>query len=365
MTRRARASAASAFLLAAAVLGTTLARAAGGFPYRVLHRMSLSGAAPVQALAFGPGGKHLYAAVGAQLRSYDAASGAPAEVVKLPGGAVALAAAARDGGVLYAATRAPARLLILAPRPLRIASSVALTGEPSALLYDTVADALYVESRTGDTVERLDPGSGKTLGVARLHGRLEQMAANGRGLLYVANAANDELEVIETGRMSRIGAIPLSGCSAPSGLAMDPVGRRLFVACADGEALVVDEDMGMTFVRLPIGQSGRLQAVFAFNPLGPGGWKGAAFMAGDASALNAIQMKAFISYVGGGSLPLSGRCTSLAVSPAARRLALALAPRGAGAATAAGEGATAAGAGHDASGVELWVLGGDSQGVSP
>ena len=171
-------------------------------------------------------------------------------------------------------------------------------------------------------------------------------------------------EVIETGKMSRTGAIPLSGCSAPSGLAMDPVGRRLFVGCGNGEALVVDEDMGMTFVRLPIGQAGSLQAVFAFNPLGPGGWKGAAFMAGDASALNAIQMKAFISYVGGGSLPLSGRCTSLAVSPAARQLALALAPRGASAATAAGEGATAAGAARDASGVELWVLAGTSREVS-
>jgi len=362
MTRHSRASGAAAFLSAAA-LGATIAHAADGFPYRMVHRMSLSGAAPVAALAFDPGGKHLYAAVDEDLRSYDTASGAPAEVVKLPGVGVALGVAARDGGLLYVATRAPARLLILTLRPLRIASSVALRGEPSALLYDALGDALYVESRAGDTVERLDPGSGKALGLAHLYGRLGQMAVNGRGMLYVANAAHDELEVIETGKMSRAGTVPLSGCSAPTGLAMDPVGRRLFVACGNGEALVVDEDMGMTFVRLPIEKAGSLRAVFAFNPLGAGGWKGAAFMAGDAPALDAIQMKAFISYVGGGSLPLSGRCTSLAVSPAAGQLALALAPRGTEPGS-TGEGATAAGAARDPSGVELWMLGGASQGVS-
>lgn len=364
MTRRSRAALAGASLLAAVSLGTTFVCAAGAIPYRMLHRLSLQGAAPVKALAFGPGGKHLYAAVGDELRSYDTASGAPAEGVKLPGVGVALGAAARDGGVLYVATRAPARLLIMALHPLRITSSVALRDdEPSALLYDALTDALYLESRAGGTVERLDPNSGKTLGVARLHGQLQQMAANGRGALYVANAANDELEVIEAGKMSRAGAIPLSGCTAPTGLAADPVGRRLFVACANGEALVVDEDMGMTFARLPIGQAAGLRAVFAFNPLGPGGWKGAAFMAGDAPALDAIQMKAFISYVGAGSLPLGGRCTALAVSPAARQLALALAPRGTTAASAS-EGPTAAGVAREASGVEIWVLGGASQGVS-
>ncbi|MGH8295109.1 MAG: YncE family protein [Steroidobacteraceae bacterium] len=329
--RRFRAAHAGAVLLAAAALGVSSPGSAGELPYRVLHRISLSGGAPVQALVFGPGGKRLYAVVGEELRSYDTASGEPGPAVRLPGTGTAVAAAPRDGGILYVATRAPARLVILALRPLRATSSIPLHGgEPSALLYDAQADALYLESRAAGSVARLDPGSGRTLAVAHLRGRLGQMAANGRGMLYVANSAGDELEAIETGKMRRAGAIPLSGCSAPTGLAMDPVGRRLFVACGNGEALVVDEDMGFTFVRLPIERAASLQAVFAFYPLGPGGWKGGAFMAGDGPALDAIRMKAFISYVAGGSLPLGAHCTALAVSPATRRLALALAPRGSG-----------------------------------
>jgi hypothetical protein len=344
MMRYFRVASAGVILAAALAMGASFAAGAAEFPHRLLHRISLSGAAPVAALAFGADGKHLYAATGDELRSYDTVSGDPGPVVKLPGAAVALAAVARDGGVLYVATRAPARLVVLALQPLRITSSVALRGgEPSALLSDAEGNGLYVESRAGDSVARLDPESGKTLGVAHLHGRLEQMAVNGRGVLYVANAADNELEAIETGKMTRTGAIPLSGCSAPTGLAMDIVGRRLFVACANGEALVVDEDMGFTFEQLPIQQATSLQTVFALHPFGPGGWKGGAFMAGDGPALDAIQMEAFISYVGGGSLRLDGPCTALAESPAARQLALALAPRGA------------------APGIELLTLGGSNE----
>ncbi len=348
---------AGAILLAATALAMSFAAAAGEFPYRVLHRIALTGAAPVRALAFGPGGKHLYATAGTELRRYGAVSGEPGKVLTLPGTGVALAVAAQGGGVLYVATRSPARLLILAPGPLRIRTSVALRdGEPSALLYDSLGHALYVESRTGRSVARLDPKTGKMLGVAHLHGRLEQMAANGRGMLYVANAADHELDAIRTAGMRPDGAIPLSGCTAPSGLAMDTVGRRLFVACGNGQALVVDEDMGFTFVRLPIARAAGLRTVFAFQPLGPGGWKGGVFMAGDGPELDAIRMKAFISYVGGGSLPLDEKCTALAVSPVSRRLVLALVPRSTGTSSA---GAAAAGGG-----AQLLMLGGNGAGGS-
>jgi DNA-binding beta-propeller fold protein YncE len=362
VTHRAAACAAT-ILLALTTLGSTLVADAGEFPYHVLQRISLSGAAPVRALAFSPGGKRLFAAVGSELRAYDTASSGRGPVLQLPGAAVALVAAARDGGTLYVALRQPARLLRVSLRPLRILSSVAIGhDEPSGLLYDAATDALYVESTTGGSIARLDSQSGKTLGVARLHGRLEQMATNGRAMLYVADADDDELEAIETGNMRRAGAIPLSGCTAPSGLATDTVGRRLFVACGNGQALVIDEEMGFPFVRLPIERAAGLRMVFALRPLGPQGWKGGAFLAGDGPALDAIQMKAFINYVDGGSLPLDGRCTGLAVSSAARKLALAL--RAAGAAF-SGSGAGSAGSPMQAARVELWILAGANEGASP
>lgn len=357
MRRDRRAPHAGAALLAALALTMSLAAAAAEFPYRVLHRIPLSGAAPVRALAFGPRGKHLYAIAGTELNRYGTDSERSGQSLKLPGVGVGLAAASHDRGVLYVATRSPARLLIVALRPWRIRTSVPLRdGEPSALLYDSLGHALYVESRRGHSVARLDPATGRTLGVAHLRGRLGQMAANGRGMLYVANADTPELEAIQTSGMRADGAIPLPGCSAPTGLAMDQVGRRLFVACGNGEALVVDEDMGFTFERLAITRAARLRVVFAFHPLGPDGWKGGIFMAGDAAALDAIRMKAFIRYVEGGTLPLAGNCTAIAVSPIARQLVLALAPGAAGT-------ASAHAMAHQG-GAQLLILGGQGAGRS-
>lgn len=294
------------------------------FPYRVMHRIVLPGSLPVRALAFGPSAKRVYAAAGAEVRAYDL-SGRAAGSVKLPGTVTGLASG--TGDTLYAVVHAPARLVMLDTRPLHVRASVPLrAGAPSAVLYDRIGDALYVESRSAHTVTRLEPATGLSVGAVRLRGALRQMAANGRGTLYVANAARHVLDVVNATNMTFSGEIPLARCRAPSGLAMDTIGRRLFVACANGRALIVDADLGFTFVRLPIEPGESLRAVFAFHPLGPGGWKGGAFMAGEGAHLDAIRMSAFVRYANGGKLPLAAPCTAMALSPAAGELWLALAP---------------------------------------
>ena len=316
---------ASALTAATAALAVSFPAVGGALPFGVAHRIALTGGSPVAALAFAPDGKTAYAAAGDELRAFDVATGAPADAVKVPGPVVGLAASSDDGGSLYAAVSSPARLLFLGLRPLRIRSSVSLRGgAPSALLYVPGEHALYVASRAGHSVVRLDADGGKTAAVAHLSGDLGQMAGDGRGTVYVANAASNAIDVIATAKMTSTGAIPTPGCQAPTGLDLDPVGRRLFVACGNGVALVVDTDMGFAFEQLPIQKGTALQTVFAFHPNGPGGWKGGAFIAGGGTALDGIRMNAFISYTGAGSMPLPARATALAISAAAGQLWVAL-----------------------------------------
>lgn len=353
MNRTRRLARAGALAVAATALAAGVPAVSGTLPFGVAHRIALANGSPVDALAFAPDGKLAYAAVGDELRSFDVATGAPAAVVKIPGRAVGLATSSEAGGSLYVAVSAPARVLFLSLHPLRIRSSVPVRdGTPSGLLYERAEHALYVESRSGNSVARLDSGSGKTIAVAHPGGDLEQMAGDGRGTLYVANAASDAIDVLATSKMTRTGAIPTPNCDAPTGLDLDPVGRRLFVACSNGVALTVDTDMGFAFEQLPIQKGTALRTVFAFHPTGPGGWKGGAFIAGDGPALDAIRMNAFISYTSAGSMPLPGRTTALAVSPAAGQLWIGLAPRGG----APGPGSSAAEAGQKA-GAEILALG--------
>lgn len=328
MIRGSRLALAGVLTVAAAALAVSFPAAGGTLPLAVAHRIEVVGGSPVTALAFAPDGKVAYAAVGNELRSFDVATGAPGAVVTVPGQVVGLAASADTGGSLYAVVGAPARLLFLGLHPLHIRSSVSLRGgAPSGLLYEPSEHALYVESRSGHSVARLHSDDGKAIAAVRLRGDVAQMAGDGRGTLYVANAAGDAIDVVATGKMTFTGAIPAPNCHAPTGLDFDPVGRRLFVACSNGTALVIDTDMGFAFEQLPIGKGTALRTVFAFHPGAPAGWKGGAFIAGDGPVLDGIRMDAFISYTSGGSMPLPGRATALAVSPAARQLWIALAPR--------------------------------------
>ena len=332
MIRTSRLALAGALSVAAAALAVSHPAAAGTLPLGVAHRIEVAGGPPIGALAFSPDGKLAYAAAGDEVRSFDVATAVPGAVMKVPGPVVGLAASADAGGTLYAAVGKPARLLFLGVQPLRIRASDALRGgTPSGLVYEAGERALYVESRSGRSVTRLDSHDGKTIAVVHLKGDLAQMAGDGRGTLYVADAASDAIDVIATGKMTFTGAIPAPNCHAPTGLDFDPVGRRLFVACSNGTALVIDTDMGFAFEQLPIQKGTALRTVFAFHPTGPGGWKGGAFIAGDGSVLDGIRMNAFISYTSGGSLPLSGRATALAVSPAAGQLWIALTPPDGGA----------------------------------
>lgn len=323
----ARMARAGALALVAAALTVNFPAAAGTLPFVVAHRIALAGGSPVASLAFAPDGKLAYAAAGDALRSFDVATGTPADIVKLPGQIVDLAASPDQGGTVFVAVRAPAQLVFLSMHPLRVRASIPIrAGAPAALLYEPGEHSLYVESRSGHSVTRLDSSNGKTIAVGHLQGNLEQMAGDGRGTVYVANSSSNAIDVLATDKMTSLGGIPTPDCQAPTGLDLDPVGRRLFVGCSNGTALVVDTDMGFAFEQLPIQKGTGLRTVFAFHPNGPGGWKGGAFIAGDGPELDAIRMNAFISYTGAGAFRLPGRATALAVSPAAGQIWIALAP---------------------------------------
>jgi Uncharacterized conserved protein len=312
-------------------------------PLQIAHRIVVAGAAPVSAIAPGPGGAQIYVASGNEIQVYDVATGNLAGKLTLPAPMVDMVADTHVG-VGYAALAAPAQVVVFALQPLRVESSIALAdGAPSTLLLDAAAHALYVESAAKSSLAKFDTTSGKRLAAVRLDGALQQMAADGRGTLYVANMSHAAIDAVDTARMTLTGAIPLDDCAHPTGLAMDPVGRRLFVACRDGDRTVVDTDMGFTFEQLPGDVHGVARMVFGFHPFGSASWKGGAFSAGEAARLTAIRMNAFISYSAAGSYPPAGSCQALALDGGGRGLWLAVAP-------------AATGEHRPSAPVELWLL---------
>ena len=109
---------------------------------------------------------------------------------------------------------------------------------------------------------------------------------------------------------------------------MDPVARRLFVSCGNGEALILDTDMGFISVCLPVAHGTGGHTAFAFHPFGPAGWKASAFFTGRSGVLDAIRMNAFVRCAGVTPLALEGASTALTPDPTTAQFRLAVVPHG-------------------------------------
>ncbi len=323
----------AALLLALPGLGAGAPVPVVAFPLHVLRRVPVSTPGTPRALAFAPDDRRAYLAVGRAIVVYDSARVAPVARLELPGRVVDLAIAA-GGDHAYAALRDPAAIAVLSLLPLRVLRTWQLPVVPSALLAGAGGHALYVESAAAGRVLRLDAASGRTLGSTHLDGQLQQMAANGYGHLFVAVADRNAVDVLDTHPLRLAGTFPVP-CSVPTGLALDPVGRRLFVSCARGGVAVIDTDIGYTFQQLPAA-AGSARGLFVFHPQGKTGWKGAAFFAGARGVLSAVRMLAFIRYADGGALPLPAGSEVLAFDPARGQLWVALPKPASGAGAAAG-----------------------------
>ena len=319
-------------LLALAGTGVSTPAGAAGFPLQVLRRVPVAAPGTPRALAFAPDGRRAYLAIGRAIVAYDAEGVAPVDRLELPGRAVDLVIAA-GGDRAYAALRDPAAIAVLSLRPLRVLRTWRLPVAPSALLAGADGHALYVGSAAAGRVLELDAASGRTLGSVHLDGRLQQMAANGYGHLFIAVADRDVVAVLDANPLRLAGTFPVP-CSTPTGLAMDPVGRRLFVSCAGGGVAVIATDIGYTLQQLPAA-AGSTRGLFVFHPQGGSGWKGAAIFAGVRGTLGAVRMLAFIRYTDGGTLSLPAGSGVLAFDAARSRLWVALPESASGANAAA------------------------------
>ena len=105
----------------------------------------------------------------------------------------------------------------------------------------------------------IDAGTGAVAATVALGGRLRQLAANGFGRLFVTAEDRNALHLIDTHTLRPIGdfstAFSLASGEQPAVLALDRVGRRIFVACRNQRLLVLDADIGfpMPGISLAIG----------------------------------------------------------------------------------------------------------------
>lgn len=132
-------------------------------------------------------------------------------------------------------------------------ASVPVAKGPDAAALDPKSGLVVVAGHAGGAVTLVDPRTRRAVGDIQVGGTLEEVAADGRGRVFVNVEDRNEIAVVDVGARKTVAHWPLKGCEGPTGLAYDPDDRLLIAAC-DGVTVLVRASDGKLVQTLKTGQ---------------------------------------------------------------------------------------------------------------
>jgi DNA-binding beta-propeller fold protein YncE len=132
---------------------------------------------------------------------------------------------------------------------------IPLSGKnPDAIIYDPYSKKIFAFNHSSNNVSIVDPRLRTETQVLELGGSPEFAVSDGKGKIFNNLEDKNIMVVINTATMKVDNSYPLSPCQAPTGLAMDLVGKRLFTVCGENKGMsVVNAENGKVITTLPIG----------------------------------------------------------------------------------------------------------------
>jgi len=140
-------------------------------------------------------------------------------------------------------------------KTLALVKTIPVDGRPDGILADSFNHRVYVFSHSAPNVTVLDDAGGSVVGTLDLGGAPEQAASDGAGHLYVDVEDKGTVAVVDVKTLKVTAQYGLNGKGGGNaGLALDPKGHVLFVACREPPVMVMlNSDTGKYLADLPIG----------------------------------------------------------------------------------------------------------------
>lgn len=163
---------------------------------------------------------------------------------------VALALDLKRGFVSDGADNA---VTIFDTRTLKETGKVSVGQRPDAILYDPATRRVFTFNAGSHDTTVLDAATGKVVGTIALGGKPEFGVSDGRGKIFVNVEDTSELVTLDPKKLTVVRRTSLAPAEEPTGLALDPKTHRLFAACGNGHAAVVDAETGKLLATPVIG----------------------------------------------------------------------------------------------------------------
>jgi DNA-binding beta-propeller fold protein YncE len=242
--------------LAVAPMGSGRAAApaqAGSSGYHLLKKYPVGGEGFWDYLKMDSDARRLYISRGSHVMVLNADTGEVAGDIPNTDGVHGIALAPELGRGFTSNGRS-ATVTIFDMKTLKVLGEAKTDTGPDGIIYDPASQRVFTFNGRGSSSTAIDAATGKVAGTIPLDGRPEFAAADGAGHVY--NNLEDKSIVlqIDSKSLKVLNRWPLAPCESPSGMAIDPEHRRLFIGCHNQMMAVMDADTGKVIATPAIGK---------------------------------------------------------------------------------------------------------------
>jgi DNA-binding beta-propeller fold protein YncE len=138
---------------------------------------------------------------------------------------------------------------------LKTTGSVKIRGAPDGIVYDPASKHVFVNDHQYGEITVIDPSALDRTVTISAGGRPESSVVDGAGRLFVCVQDKNEVVQIDTTSNQVIAHWPVAPGTAPTGLAIDTEGMRLFAGCGNEQMVILDAKTGAVLGTAPIGKS--------------------------------------------------------------------------------------------------------------
>lgn len=239
------------FITAVAAMGAAPARADPG--YVLARTVALGAPDRWDYLVADSATARVYVAHGDRVTVLDAASGdVVGEIEGMPGGThgTAISSATHQG---FTDDGEKAEAVAFDLRTLKVLRRIPAADDADGMVADPATGRVFVVEGDPGTITVIDPRSDRVVATIRAGEKMEYLAADHRGHVFVAGEARGDVLKIDARSATIVARWPVPGCASPHGLALDEMGGRIFMGCANATMAVLDARSGRAVTKLTIG----------------------------------------------------------------------------------------------------------------
>ena len=234
-------------------LGLTVsAFALGSEGFKVLSKIKIGGTGGWDYVAVDPDANRVYASHSTMVEVVDTKTGkVTGQITQLHG--VHGVAVAPEFGKGFITNGQSNSVTIFDLKTLAKVGEPQTGQNPDSVCFEPKTKRIFTFNGRSSDSTAIDPKTNEVIKSLPLNGKPEECAADGTGKIYANIEDSNEIVEIDAAKPAILRRAPLAPCEAPSGLAIDVKGKKLFSVCSNKVMAVTDIQSLKVVGTTPIG----------------------------------------------------------------------------------------------------------------